>query len=144
MANDYRSSVPKFDPKNMNLTDLAVAATADIINVRKGKSEEEASVMHLSRLLSNLSQEKSIVKFIGGEIVLVYAIAGKEGFKEYFRKNKRSDFTLQVNHVVEDLRNFKSLSEEKQETLEKFCRRLSIESLNYPLQYHPLNYKWAI
>jgi len=129
---DYRDLMPRFDVKNSNLSLLISEAAVDIDNYIKGRSQEDKSVKYLSRLLNDITQGKN-PRALSPNIsyVLGFAIPGEGGFFDFWNGKKYENIALQTNLAAKDLRDFKSLSRDRQEELRDFCIRLSQEVMSY-------------
>jgi len=132
----YQRWIPEFDLRSISLTSLASGAAVDISNFRLAGKEHDAPVKYLSRLLNDLTQgENPRGELLDIGSVLAYAVSGREEFTEYWKGKNPSEILVQLSLVSKDLRDFKSLSEERQETLENFCVNLSRELMCYHSQY---------
>lgn len=67
--------------------------------------------------------------------VLGFAISGRQKAMEYWKGKDISEVLLQINLAAKDLRDFKVLSKERQETLIDFCVNLSSEISYYKKEY---------
>lgn len=115
---------------------LAAEAAVDLDNYRQGKSQEDESIKHLSKLLNKITQEEDPeVKRLDNPIILSYAISGREDFQEYWKDKSADEVLLQTNLVAKDLRDFRNLSKTHQEELTDFCVRLSREAQHQYGQY---------
>ena len=137
MDYSHKFWVPEFNLRNINLASLASEAAVDISNCALGNSQEDKSVQHLSSLLNDLTQGENPRALLPDNcVVLGYAISGRENFKEYWEGKNASEVLLQINLAAKDLRDFKSLPKERQETLTNFCVNLSKEVASNHGQYY--------
>ena len=149
---NYKQIVPKFDATNFELSPLIAHALLEIEEYRNHKSESgEGAVEHLAYLLNEITQtekfETIYSKYAGAASVLFEAIP-PEGMKptEFWQKYKESrglpiddqyprlhisEVILQTNLVAKELRDFKSLPDERLKVLKEFCARLYRASSNY-------------
>ena len=136
MNNDYNSLIPEFNLRNSELAFLVAEAAIDIDNHLAGRSQEDASVIHLSHLLNKITQgENPSVKLPDNYSVLVYAISGRENAKKYWEGKSSDEIVPQTKLIAEDLRNFKNLSKSRQIELSDFCVNLSRETAHHNTEY---------
>lgn len=137
MGFDYKLWIPEFSLKNPNLSSLASEAAVDIDNYVGGRSQEDKSVRYLSQLLNDITQgENPKAKLPDNCNVLGYAISGREKFDGHWRGKCIDDVVLQINLVAKELRDFKSLSQERQKALVEFCVSLSKETAYHYMEYY--------
>jgi|SRR3989344_1982034 len=134
---DYEHSIPEFSLRNSGLPFLAAAAAIDIEGHIQNRDKECESVEYLSKLLEGItSGENPQVKLTDNLIVLGYAIFGRKKFEDYWKGKRTDEVLLQINLVAKDLRDFKSLPEDKQRELSDFCVELSTETAYHHSQYY--------
>jgi|GEM_PF-3454905 len=144
---DYKHQewVPEFDPRNPELSFLASVAAIEIDLYKSDMDEPAESVKYLSQLLNGITQGENPLVIHDLEIysILFHAIPPeREKYEEYWQeysKRKSShvnEILLQTNLVAKDLRDFRSLSDEKLKTLEKFCVNLSQELMLHHHTYY--------
>jgi len=140
MAYKFKEQISNFDPRNPELSFLASEVAVDICNYRLCRRNDDASVKYLSLLLNKLTQgdEPRIKKDIEVSVILFYAIPGRKNFERYWKERGShvDEVLLQTNLVAKDLRDLKSLSDEKLKTLENFCINLSKELMSHYNTYY--------
>ena len=142
MSYDYEVFVPEFNLRNDSLVSLASEAAVDIVNFMDGRSQEDKSVQYLSYLLNEATQgDNPRALFPDNSVVLGNAISGRKRFDNYWRGKDASELLMSVNLVAKDLRDFKNLSRERQETLTGFCVDLSREIANNYIGYYSGKYR---
>jgi len=121
---------PKFNLRDSGLPYLASLVAIEIPSFPfTGKNEAS---MHLSKLLHDLTQgENPRANSFENRTVLAYAISGRERSKNYWGDRPLSEVLPQIKRIAEDLKNFKSLPQERQEYLEDFCTNLSNECVRH-------------
>jgi len=134
---DYALLIPEFSLRNSDLSFLASEAALDIDNYIQGRSQEDSSINYLSGLLDSITQgEKPKVTLPDNDVVLAYAISGRERFEEMWQGRPLDEIVLQTNLVAKDLREFKKLPEDRQKSLRDFCINLSKEIAFHYTQYY--------
>ncbi len=135
----------EFNPRDSELFELVSEAALDLCNYRLNKGENDESVKNLFQLLDEITQGEEPEVISNGEIynVLFHAIPPeREKYKEYWeeysktRSRQVNEILFQTNLVAKDLRDFKSLSNEKLKTLENFCINLANELIFFHHTYH--------
>ena len=147
MNYDYNVFVPEFSLRNGRLVFLASEVAVDIENhiLDRTKYLDDKSVKYLSQLLNSITQgENPIALFPENHFVLNYAISGRENVKEYWEGKTNYDVLLQINLVAKELRDFKTLPQERQKSLVDFCINLSNEAISYYDQYYGRTRRLAV
>jgi len=127
---------PKLSLGGLGLPILASEAAMDIDNYMNGLSQEDESVRFLAHSLENMTKgDYPPALSLGNRSVLAYAISGREKFEEYWKGKPPDEVVLQIQMVAKDLGDFKSLTEEKQNSLVNFCLNLTREAVHFQSAY---------
>ncbi len=134
---NYKNRIQEFDIRDIELPLLASETAIDIDNYIGGRSQENKSVLYLSKLLEDATQgENPEAKFPDNCLVLGYSISGREKFNEYWKGKNIDEMVLQIKLISKDLEDFKNLSMTQQKDLMNFCVRLSKEVSYHRDEYY--------
>lgn len=137
-VNLHEARIKKFDTDNFDLAFLASEAAIDMDNIIGERSEEDSSILYLSKLLNEATQErgsgeKPLAAHWQNALVLAYSILPREQFNKYWGSKSEEDVVMRTNLVAKELKNYRDLSKDRQRELTEFCVRLSREATN---DYH--------
>ena len=128
--------IPIFNLNTGALAILSSQAAIDIDNHMLGRGKEDEEVQYLSKLLNDATQGDNPSTLLSDiNMVLAYAISGRENFKAYWGGKDVGEVVLQTSLAAKDLRDLKALPITKQEALRDYCVRLSTEALSFHRQY---------
>lgn len=132
----YKQTIKRFDVRNTDLALLASEAAVDMENLIQRLSNEDETIEYLSDILHKATQGKQpLAMSPENDLVLAYAISGRNNFDEYWNGKSNSEIIAQTRKIAGDLRDFKRLNKERQENLRDFCIRLSREVRCYQNEY---------
>ena len=139
---NYEFWISEFSVRNNSLPFLLSECAIDIENYMLGKSQEDDSVKYLSKLLNESTKGEKPRIALPNNCIAIFDAMNSLGIpREYWEGRTVGDIVLNVNLLAKDLRDFKTLPREGQETLRNFCGNLNraigmhqLEYLGYGLQ----------
>lgn len=160
MKYKFQNRVLEFDLiRNPDLAFLFAASAVylDLATKRKIDKDSADSIDYLACLLDEITQREDPEALrSANSYVLAHAIFGDENgdfgdengdfAREYFKKKSShvKEILLQTNLVAKELRNFKSRSSERLETLSDFCMHMSQEISCFQEAYYPSKHRLIV
>ena len=128
------SHITTLDPTNIGSTSLLRDSLWEMRNYQRNSGSEMPATSHLAYLLDKSTKaEHSPASYDPLKTLLHHSMS-----KEFRKPENENKILLQTNLAAKDLRNFKELKREQQETLEAFCKNLYKEFSAYTAFHNTL------
>ena len=116
--------IQRFELRRHGLSSLVSTVAIYLDSAIRERCDDDSSILHLSKLLEDLTKENSYVPIDVGALFL-FAIPGRENAEKYWKGREKKEYIVEeVKQIAGNLKNYKNLSKEKIEKLTDFCNRL--------------------